>query len=333
MRGTILVTGGAGYIGSTVTKLLSTLGYKTLVFDNLSTGHEELVYKSDFYQGDLRDESSLKKVFKENKIDAVMHFAALSSVGESVRNPSLYYYNNVIGSLNLLAAMREFGVGKFVFSSTAAVYGVPEQVPIQEDSHCFPVNPYGTTKLTVERALADYFKAYGMSSVSLRYFNACGTEDGYEVGELHSCETHLIPLAVRAALDKGAGLSVFGTDYETKDGTCVRDYIHVSDLAEAHVKALEYLFKQDACLSLNLSNNEGFSVLEILRAVEKVSSSALNLKYLGRREGDPPVLIGSSEKTRQTLDWAPRYTEIESIIETAYKWQKTEVYESFLKRR
>ena len=213
------------------------------------------------------------------------------------------------------------------------VYGVPKQIPIAEDALCSPVNPYGMTKLAVEKALSDYYKAYGLSSVSLRYFNACGTEEGYEVGELHSNETHLIPLAVRAALDNKVGLSVFGTDYDTKDGTCIRDYIHVSDLAEAHVKALELLFQKVACLSLNLSNNEGFSVLEILRSVENVSSTSLDLKYLGRREGDPPVLIGSCEKTRNLLDWSPRYTEIESIIDTAYKWQKTGVYENFLKRK
>ena len=332
MKKSILVTGGAGYIGSTVTKLLNLKGYNTLVLDNLSTGYEELIYQSSFYQGDLKDKEVLTKVFSENKIDAVMHFAALSSVGDSVKDPKSYYKNNLLGSLNLFDAMIDAGVSKLVFSSTAAVYGNPERIPIEEEAFCSPINPYGSSKCMVEQILQDYFKSYDLSSVALRYFNACGAEEGFEVGEAHMPETHLIPLAVRAANNLGAGLKVFGTDYPTADGTCIRDYIHVTDLAEAHLKALELLFEKPACLRLNLSNDNGFSVLEIIKEVELVTGKKIKVSYEGRRAGDPPTLIGESKEARMILDWKPKYINIRDIVKTVCKWQETNLYKQLVSR-
>lgn len=332
MNKTILVTGGAGYIGSTTTKILSQKKYQTIILDNLSTGHKELTQNHLFYKGDLSDKKFLHKIFNENKIDAVIHFAADSSVAESIKNPQKYYQNNVSNTLNLLSAMKEHHINKIVFSSTAALYGVPTQIPITEKTPTQPINPYGKSKLFIEMILEDFYKAYGLNSISLRYFNACGTEASFEVGEAHKPETHLIPLTVQAAINQQKTLHIYGTDYNTADGTCIRDYIHVADLAEAHIKSLEYLWDKRARLSLNLSNDRGFSILEIIKATEEVTGKKIEIKYERRRKGDPPKLIGSSQQARKILAWHPKHTKIKRIIESVWTWQQTSIYQKIMKK-
>jgi UDP-glucose 4-epimerase len=316
----ILIVGGAGYIGSSVNKLLNKMGYKTIVFDNLSNGHIEFVKWGKFYKGDLANIYDIEKVFMENKIDCVMHFSAYAYVGESVINPQKYYKNNVSSTINLLDVMLKYGVKKFIFSSTCAIYGIPIQIPIPEDHSQNPVNPYGKTKFMVEEILKDYDKAYGLKYVSFRYFNASGADPECEIGEWHDPETHLIPLSIYNALGITENITVFGTDYPTPDGTCIRDYIHVNDIAKAHILGFKYLMSENKSDFFNLGNGNGFSVKEILDIVSRISGKKLNIVYGKRREGDPPILVGSSKKAYEILGWKPEFDKISDIIETAYRW-------------
>ena len=321
----ILIVGGAGYIGSHVNKFLHRSGFKTVVFDSLVYGSREFVKWGEFVLGDLADKDQLRLCFKRYKIDAVMHFSAFAYVGESVIHPARYYLNNVSNTLNLLEVMREEKVRYFIFSSTCATYGVPEKTPIAEDHPQNPVNPYGKSKLMIEDILEDYDKAYGIRHVNLRYFNAAGADPEGEIGERHDPETHLIPLAVYSALGARDDIKIFGTDYPTKDGTCIRDYIHVSDLADAHIKALGYLMDKDTSNSFNLGNGIGHSVREIIDAVKRISRKDVRVVESERREGDPPVLISNYKKAVDVLGWRPRYADIDTIVETAYRWHSRDV--------
>lgn len=318
----ILIAGGAGYIGSHVNKLLTKKGFETVIYDNLSRGHREFVKWGELFEGDLLEIGRLRSCFESYRIEAVMHFSAFAFVGESVAHPEKYYQNNVIGTLNLLQVMREFGVKHFLFSSTCATYGLPEKIPIPEDHPQKPINPYGRTKLIIEETLKDYDRAYGLKHINLRYFNAAGADPDGEIGELHHPETHLIPLVIYAATGLNEEIKIFGADYPTKDGTCIRDYIHVMDLADAHIKALQYLMDKNRSDSFNLGNGSGHSVREVIEAVRKVSKRDFKVVEAERREGDPPVLISSSEKAIETLKWKPQYEGIETIIETAWKWHQ-----------
>jgi len=320
----VLVCGGAGYIGSHMVKLLAGAGHEVTTFDNLSTGHRWAVKWGIFVEGDLLDSAALTKLFAESSFDAVMHFSARSLVGESVTNPALYYLNNVVGTFNLLEAMRTAGVRKFVFSSTAATFGNPVKETIDENHPQQPINPYGQTKLAVEKMLSDYAPAYGLSSVSLRYFNAAGANPDGEIGEAHEPETHLIPNVLKAALDARRRLKVFGADYPTPDGTCVRDYIHILDLCQAHLLALEYMAENEGAYGFNLGNGQGFSILEVIRTAEVVTGKPIPYDVEGRRPGDPPVLVADSLRARQVLGWEPHYTDIQSIIKTAWDWHRKE---------
>ena len=320
----VLVVGGAGYIGSMMCRLLVDRGYHTTVLDNLSLGHRAAVVDGvDLIEGDLADMPLLKKIFTSRDIDAVMHFAAFAAVGESVRYPLRYYHNNVANTVNLLLAMKEAGVRYFIFSSSAAVFGSPEEIPIKETHPQRPINPYGRSKLMVEEILRDASAAGDLRFVSLRYFNAAGAWPDGSLGEDHRNETHLIPLALRATLDREAGgrpLTIYGTDYDTPDGTCIRDYIHVLDLAEAHILALNYLCDGGESDFFNLGNGEGFSVMEVIRAAEEVTGRKASVIRGNRRPGDPSVLVAGSEKISSILGWHPRYTGLRTIIETAWKW-------------
>lgn len=316
----ILIVGGAGYIGSHVNKLLTRKGFKTVIFDNLSRGHREFVKWGELFEGDLLDIHRIRSCFKNYQIEAVMHFSALSLVEESIQQPERYYLNNVIGTLNLLQAMREFGVRHFIFSSTCATYGFPERIPILEDHPQRPINPYGWTKLIIEQVLKDYKRAYGLKHVNLRYFNAAGADPDGEIGELHHPETHLIPLVISAAIGLNKEIKIFGTDYPTQDGTCIRDYIHVMDLADAHIKALHYLMDKGKSDSFNLGNGNGHSVREVIEAVRRVGKRDIKVVETERREGDPPVLISSSQKAIEMLGWSPQFEDLEKIIETAWRW-------------
>lgn len=317
----ILVTGGAGYIGSHTNLELKKRGYKTVVFDNLSLGHKEFVVDDNFVQGDLKNISDIKKVFEKYDVEAVVHFAALSKVGESVDDPEMYYYGNVLNTLNLLNVMHKYGVKSFILSSTAAVYGEPKNIPIAESSEINPINPYGKSKAMIESILSDYDKAYGIKSVSLRYFNACGACEGASVGEWHEPETHLIPLVLDTAIGKRESIKIFGTDYGTQDGTCVRDYIHVTDLADAHILALEYLFDGNNSDVFNLGNGKGYSVKEIIDTVEKVTKKDILRAEEERRAGDPAVLIADAKKANEILKWKSNYN-LEGIVSTAWVWHK-----------
>jgi len=319
---TILVTGGAGYVGSHACKALATAGHTPVVYDNLSRGHREFARWGPLEVGDLGEAAKLDAVFARHRIDAVMHFAALAYVGESVEQPALYYRNNVGGTLELLEAMRRAGVGLMVFSSTCATYGVPERMPITEDLPQQPINPYGATKLMIERVLRDYEPAYGLRSVALRYFNAAGCDPGGEVGEDHEPETHLIPRVLMAADGMLPRIDVFGTDYPTPDGTCLRDYIHVADLADGHVRALDYLQRGSASSAINLGTGRAFSVREVIAAAERVTGRRIPVHEGPRRAGDPPVLVADATRARTLLGFAPRYSEIEPIVETAWRWHK-----------
>lgn len=321
-NGYILIVGGAGYIGSHVNKLLSERGYKTLVFDNLSYGHREFVKWGEFVLGDLADREQLKLVFDKYHIEAVMHFAAFAYVGESVIEPAKYYRNNVLNTHNLLDVMREFGVKYFIFSSTCATYGTPQEIPITEICPQKPINPYGKSKLMVEEILKDFDTAYGIKNVSLRYFNAAGADPDSEIGERHDPEAHLIPLVLDAVIGKREDVKIFGTDYDTPDGTCIRDYIHVVDLADAHILALEYLFSGSKSEVFNLGNGKGFSVKEIIETAQKITGKYIKTVESDRRAGDPPVLIGNAEKARNVLRWKIKYDTIHAIIETAWNWHK-----------
>jgi UDP-glucose 4-epimerase len=317
----ILVTGGAGYIGSHTVKQLLARGHEVTVFDNLSSGHRRAVPPEVLVVGDLRDIDHLDNLLVVNRIEAVVHFAALASVGESVVSPARYYTNNLLYSLQLLDRCRRNGVGKFVFSSTAAVYGTPACLPITEDTPPAPVNPYGNTKLAFERALADYAAAYPFGFCALRYFNAAGAAADGSLGEDHEPETHLIPLAIRVALGLKPYLEVFGTDYPTPDGTCVRDYVHVEDLATAHVLALDRV-KPGSRLVFNVGIGRGYSVRQVVAAVEEVTGRPVPVKEGPRRPGDPAELVASSERIRRELGWSPRYDDLRAIVQTAWDWHR-----------
>ncbi len=318
----ILVCGGAGYIGSHMVKMLAGEGHAVTTFDNLCTGHRRAVKWGEFVEGDLLDTRALERLFADNSFDAVMHFSARSLVGESVQQPLLYYRNNVAGTLNLLEAMHEAGVDRFVFSSTAATFGNPVQEKIDETHPQSPINPYGHSKLMVETMLADSAAAWGLRSVSLRYFNAAGADPEGEIGEAHDPETHLIPNVLKAALDPEKRLKVFGSDYPTPDGTCVRDYIHINDLCRAHLQALRFMDDHDGAHGFNLGNGEGFSILEILRAAEEVTGRPIPYDQAERRPGDPPTLVADSTRARAELGWTPEYTDIREIIRTAWAWHE-----------
>ncbi len=318
----ILVCGGAGYIGSHMARWLALRDHRVTVLDNLSTGHREAVQWGELVEADVLDPASLARAFEGRRFDAVMHFCARSLVGESVADPYAYYAANVTGTLNLLETMRGQGVDRLVFSSTAAVFGHPERERIDEDHPKQPINPYGASKLMVERILADAAAAYGLRSVALRYFNAAGASPEATIGESHSPETHLIPNVLRAALGSGGGLKVFGEDYDTHDGTCVRDYVHVDDLAEAHLRALSLIDHQPGAHTFNLGNGRGFSVREVIAAAERVSGRSIPFEMLPRRAGDPAVLVAASDKARASLGWVPAYDRLEPILETALRWHR-----------
>lgn len=322
----VLVCGGAGYIGSHINKQLNKEGYETVVFDNLVYGHREAAKWGHFVQGDLQNLDEIEAVFRNYKIDAVFHFAAYAYVGESVGQPEKYYYNNVANTLNLLHVMKQYGCDKIIFSSTCATYGEPERIPITEDMPQDPINPYGASKLMVERIFQDYSKAYGLKFVVLRYFNAAGADPEGEIGESHTPETHLIPLVLDAASGRREDIKVFGTDYDTPDGSCIRDYIHVYDLATAHLLALHYLEEGKESDFFNLGNALGTSVLEVVEAVKKVSGREFTVTLTGRRPGDPAKLVGSSEKAQKVLGWRPVYGDIDTIVGHAWNWHKKAEY-------
>ena len=316
----ILVTGGAGYIGSVVVEETLRAGHKTVVYDNLVKGHREMVADDAvFVEGDLLDRDKLESVFGEHSIDAVIHMAAYSLVGESVAEPSKYYQNNVVAGLSLLDAMRARGVAKLVFSSTAAVYGEPEKQPIEESDRTAPTNPYGDTKLAFEHALRAYDNAYGMKYVSLRYFNAAGASE--RCGEIHDPETHLVPIVLQAAAGMRDAVEIYGDDYPTRDGTCVRDYIHVIDLARAHVMALDLLDKRSAIFNLGCGG-DGYTVKEVIDVARDVTGREIPVRVAARRPGDPAVLIASSDKIGQMLGWKPEYQDLRLIIESAWSWMQ-----------
>ncbi len=319
----ILIVGGAGYIGSHVNKLLNTRGQKTVVFDNLVCGHRDLVQWGEFFFGDLANREQVRLCFENYPVEAVMHFSAFSIVGESVTDPARYYLNNVTNTLHLLEAMREYGVKYLIFSSTCATYGVPGKIPIPEDHPQKPINPYGKSKLMIEEILKDYDGAYGIKHVNLRYFNAAGADPDGETGEWHEPETHLIPIVLDAALGRKQDVRIFGADYDTPDGTCIRDYIHVTDVAEAHLSALAYLIRNGKSDAFNLGNGKGFSVKEVIEAAKNVTGKNIKTGAGARRPGDIPVLIGSAEKAGAVLNWRPRYPGLDTIIRTAWEWHKT----------
>lgn len=318
----ILVIGGAGYIGSHMLALLRDRNEPHLVFDNLETGHRQALQGSRLFEGDLRRRDDILRALGENPIDTVMHFGAYIMVGQSVTQPSEYYWNNLVGVLNLLDAMRERAVLRLVFSSTAAIFGEPVYVPIDEDHPKQPTSPYGDTKLAVEKMLASFDRAYGIRSVCLRYFNAAGSDPDAVLGEDHDPETHLIPACILAALGKVPGLSIFGTDYDTPDGTCVRDYVHVCDLAQAHLLAIRHLRDGGESRQYNLGNGQGFSVREVIDTVESVTGRPIPQSVAGRREGDPAVLIASSERIRRDWGWNPEYPDLRTIVEHAWRWRQ-----------
>ena len=315
----VLVCGGAGYIGSNMTAMLATEGFEPVVYDNLITGHRSAVGSAEFVEGDLADYDLLIRTLKEYKIEAVMHFAAFIEVGESVQAPLKYYHNNVYCTKNLLSAMQAVDVDKFVFSSTAAVYGIPEKVPITEDSPKLPINPYGETKLAAERMCHHQSRAGKLRYATLRYFNACGAGSNGTLGEDHRPESHLIPLIIKAAMGKNSDVQIYGTDYPTPDGTCIRDYIHIEDLCRAHLLALEKL-DQSSELIYNLGNGQGYSVRQVIDTVKQVSSKDFKVVEIDRRPGDPPVLTSDATSAKTELGWKPQSPELEKIIATAWKW-------------
>jgi UDP-glucose 4-epimerase len=323
----ILVTGGAGYVGSHTVMELLNCGEDVIVLDNLEKGHKEAILTEKFYQVDLREINDLERVFKENNIEAVIHFAANSLVFESILDPIKYYYNNVTGMQNLLSTMRKFNVNKIIFSSSAAVYGNPTEIPIKEDSIKNPINPYGETKLVMENMMKWCDSAYGIKFVALRYFNAAGAHESGKIGEDHNPETHLIPIVLQTALGLREQVTIYGDKYDTEDGTCVRDYIHVTDLAMAHVLALKYLRENDNSNIFNLGCGSGYSVKQIIDTAKKVTGIDIKTVIGENRAGDPPTLIASSEKARKILGWNPKFDDVEKIIVSAWNWHK-KLYES-----
>ncbi|HWR39435.1 MAG TPA: UDP-glucose 4-epimerase GalE [Patescibacteria group bacterium] len=318
----ILVTGGAGYIGSHTVRRLTRDGHRPVVYDNLVTGHAAAVTGQTFVAGDLFDRERLQAVLRQEDIGAVVHFAAFSQVGESMDQPARYYGNNVAGTLCLLDSMLATGVKKLVFSSTAAVYGEPEASPITEECGKNPTNVYGRTKLMMENVMADYSRAYGLNYVALRYFNACGADPAGDIGEDHRPETHLIPLVLQACLGQRNSIKIFGDDYPTRDGTCVRDYIHVNDLAQAHCLALDRLNAGNGSGVYNLGNGGGFTVQEIVTAAEAVTGITITREITGRRAGDPALLVAGAEKARRELGWQPEFPHIQEILQTAWRWHQ-----------
>ena len=318
----ILVTGGAGYIGSHACKALFKAGYTPITFDNLVYGHERAVKWGPFERGDILDRARLDEVLDQYKPLAIVHFAAYAYVGESVIDPGKYYNNNVVGSLNLLEAARDHGISKFVFSSTCATYGVPQCSPIDETHQQYPINPYGASKLMVERMLADFGVAHELQSVSLRYFNAAGADIDGDIGEDHDPETHLIPLVLDAAAGVRPDITIFGSDYNTPDGTCVRDYVHVSDLADAHVLALKALEQGMSTTAFNLGNGQGFSVQELIDVAKNVTNRGIMVKNGPRRAGDPDRLVGDANKAINELGWAPKLSGLDAIISSAWQWHQ-----------
>lgn len=322
-RGTILVTGGAGYIGSHACKALSRAGYLPVAYDNLVHGHEWAAKWGPLERGDILDEARLEEVMSRHRPRAVMHFAAFAYVGESVSEPAKYYRNNVAGSLALLESCRRKGIDRFVFSSTCATYGVPDALPIHEETPQRPINPYGASKLMVERVLADFGAAYGLRSVALRYFNAAGADPDGEIGEDHAPEPHIIPLVLDAAAGKRESISIFGDDYDTPDGTCIRDFIHVTDLADAHVKALQKLEGGGLQRAAhNLGTGSGVSVLQLIRAAERVTGKAIKVTHGPRRPGDPPELVADASAARAELGWIPVMSDVDTILRTAWEWHR-----------
>jgi UDP-glucose-4-epimerase GalE len=320
---TILIVGGAGFIGSQTAKLVAAAGHKPVVFDNLSSGHRWALRWGVFEEGDLADRETIDRVLARHNVDAVIDFAAHIEVGESVRNPRKYFRNNLVNTLNLLDAMVDKGVRQIVFSSTAAVYGDPLTVPIPEDHRLLPVNPYGESKLFVERTLRWYGDAYGLRWAVLRYFNAAGADPGGEIGEDHTPESHLVPLAIKAALGQRGELQVFGTDYPTPDGTAVRDYIHVVDLAQAHLLALDHLAADKPSFAANVGTGAGHSVREVIAAVERVSGRTVPRREVGRRPGDAPSLVADARLAQQLLNFQPQYPDLSTIVEHAWKWHSS----------
>jgi UDP-glucose 4-epimerase len=320
----VLVLGGAGYIGSHMVAYLQSQNIASVVIDDLSTGFANSVVGVPLYQGDFANQELLQKVFKEHQIDAVMHFAASSQVGESVSDPEKYYFNNLCKTQVLLNNMRQHQVINIVFSSTAAVYGWPEQALINEKHPVTPINPYGRSKLAVEWMLQDYASAYGIKAVCLRYFNAAGAAIDVSNGERHDPETHLIPLLLQALSGRRQGIKIFGTDYSTPDGTCIRDYIHILDLAQAHLLALNWLLIQSSCIyrAFNLGNGVGFSVRQVIATAKEITGQDLNEEAFARRDGDPAILVASSQQAKQVLGWQPQYTELQEIITHAWAWEK-----------
>jgi len=318
----VLVTGGAGYIGSHAVKILSDAGYTVVCLDSLVKGHREQVTGGVFYEGRVEDKELVKKICSSHDIDAVMHFAAYSLVGESVEMPLKYYRNNVCNTLSLVEALIASGVDKFIYSSSAGVYGQPEEIPIPEDSPTLPTNPYGMTKLMVETMLRDLSKSYRFNFVSLRYFNAAGAHPDGSIGEDHDPETHLIPIVLDVAIGKRGTITIFGNDWPTKDGTCIRDYVHVCDLIDAHKLALEYLDGGGESTVFNLGNSKGYTVREVIDAVSRVTGKEVKVELGPRRPGDPAVLVASSDKIKEKLGWSPQYPSLEEIIDTAWNWHR-----------
>lgn len=321
-RGNILVTGGAGYIGSHACKALSRAGYLPVTYDNLVHGHASAVKWGPLERGDILDRGRLDVVISQYQPSAIMHFAAFAYVGESVTDPGKYYRNNVAGSLNVLEAARDYGIDQLVFSSTCATYGVPDRLPITEDTLQTPINPYGASKLMVERMMSDFGAAHGLRSVILRYFNAAGADPDNEIGERHDPETHLIPLVLDAASGRRAQVTVFGTDYDTPDGTCIRDYIHVSDLADAHVRAIDLLGTGAASRVFNVGTGHGYSVRQVIDAVSRIAGSTVPVEYGSRRAGDPAALVSDASRARDELGWEPRMPGLDQIVSTAWAWHQ-----------
>jgi UDP-glucose 4-epimerase len=321
-----LITGGAGYIGSHCVKTFLEQGHKVVVLDNLSRGHLEAIPPDvELEVINLLEAEKLIPVLKKHKIDAIVHFAAFAYVGESVDLPAEYYQNNVVGSFNLIKAAAETGINKFVFSSTCSLYGNPNSIPISEEESVKPINPYAKTKMMVENILADFNRAYGLNYVALRYFNAAGADHEGKIGESHEPETHLIPLVIQTALGERENILVFGNDYNTKDGTCIRDYIHVDDLADAHLKALEYLYAGNDSTVINLGSGHGYSVLEIIKEAEGISGLPVNYKITDRREGDPAILVADNKKAKKLLGWSPQ-NKLNDIILNSLNWHKNPKY-------
>ena len=317
----ILVVGGAGYIGSHMVKRLLKDGHHVMVMDNLSKGYRDAVLCDTFFEVDIADKTATAKVFEDYAIDAVFHFASFIEVGESVKFPEKYFQNNFEATRSLLEVMVKFHVKHFIFSSTAAVFGNPEYSPIDEKHPKRPINPYGESKLMVEKILEDFDQEHGLKSVSLRYFNAAGADPEGQLGERHQPETHLIPLVLQAASGRRDAISIFGDDYDTPDGTCVRDYIHIVDLADAHMKAVDYLNQGNASAAFNLGNGKGFSVKEIIEAARKVTGKTIPVKLEGRRAGDPPTLVADATLAKKILGWEPQFTDVRNIIQHAWNWE------------